>query len=126
MAKIEIICRRFATAVAFSKGCAALTLKKPPPLVPSILIAICEATGPMAMVWRAPSRVVASIEPASVCGMPRKIRASAKTMQIGSSTKRVILVRSTQKLPIFRTDTRAKPRITATATAMPVAAETKF
>ena len=27
-------------------GCAALALKKPPPLVPSILMATCEATGP--------------------------------------------------------------------------------
>ena len=53
------------------------------------------------MVWRAPSRVVASTVPASVCGMPRKIRTSAKTMQMGSSTKRVILVRSTQKLPML-------------------------
>jgi hypothetical protein len=33
-------------ASGFSKGWAALALKKPPPLVPSILIAICEATGP--------------------------------------------------------------------------------
>ena len=47
-------------------------------------------------------------------------------MQMGSSTNRVILVRSTQKLPMLRTETRAKPRMTATATAMPVAAETKF
>ena len=37
---------RFDSAVGFSKGCAALALKKPPPLVPSILMASCEATGP--------------------------------------------------------------------------------
>src|SRR6201984_2452897 len=48
--KIEIICTKFDSAVGFSKGCAALALKKPPPLVPSILIATCEATGPTAMV----------------------------------------------------------------------------
>ena len=35
-------------------------------------------------------------------------------------------VRSTQKLPIVACWTRAKPRISATARAMPVAAETKF
>ena len=46
IAKIEIICTKFDSAVGFSNGCAALALKKPPPLVPSILIAICEATGP--------------------------------------------------------------------------------
>jgi hypothetical protein len=34
------------SAVGFSKGWAALALKKPPPLVPSNLMAICEATGP--------------------------------------------------------------------------------
>ncbi len=45
---------------------------------------------------------------------------------MGSSTKRVMRVRSTQKLPTLFADARAKPRMTATATAMPVAAETKF
>ncbi len=39
---------KFEMAVAFSNGMALLTLKKPPPLVPSCLIAICEATGPSA------------------------------------------------------------------------------
>ena len=34
----------------FSNGCAELTLKKPPPLVPSCLIAICDAAGPSGMV----------------------------------------------------------------------------
>ena len=46
--------------VGFSNGCAELALKKPPPLVPSILIASCEATGPTAIVCFAPSSVVAS------------------------------------------------------------------
>ena len=104
-----------------------MTLKKPPPLVPSILIATCEATGPVAMVWRAPSSVVASIGAGERLRHARAtIRTSAKTTQIGSRTKRVMRVRSTQKLPTLRAEARAKPRITATATAMPVAAETKF
>ena len=58
--KIEIICTKFDSAVGFSNGCAALALKKPPPLVPSILIATCDATGPTAIVCRPPSSVVAS------------------------------------------------------------------
>ena len=58
--KIEIICTKFDSAVGFSNGCAALALKKPPPLVPSILIATWDATGPTAMVCLAPSSVVAS------------------------------------------------------------------
>ena len=37
------------SGVGFSNGCAALALMKPPPLVPSILIAICDATGPCPM-----------------------------------------------------------------------------
>ncbi len=51
MRKMESICRKFERGVGFSKGCALLALKKPPPLVPSILMASCEATGPCAMVW---------------------------------------------------------------------------
>ena len=35
------------SAVGFSNGCDELALKNPPPLVPSILIASCEATGPI-------------------------------------------------------------------------------
>ncbi len=48
--KIESIWKKFVSAVGFSYGCAELALKKPPPLVPSILIASCEATGPIASV----------------------------------------------------------------------------
>ncbi len=39
------------TASGFSKGCAEFALKKPPPLVPSSLMASCDATGPMGRVW---------------------------------------------------------------------------
>ena len=43
------------SGVGFSNGWALLALKKPPPLVPSILMASCEATGPSAMTCFAPS-----------------------------------------------------------------------
>ena len=46
--KIETICTKLQSAVGFSKGCEALALKNPPPLVPSILIATWLATGPSA------------------------------------------------------------------------------
>ena len=46
------------SAVGFSNGCAELALKKPPPLVPSSLIASWNATGPSAMVCLAPSSVL--------------------------------------------------------------------
>ena len=38
----------------------------------------------------------------------------------------IVRVRSTQKLPIVAEPRRARPRISATATAMPTAADTKF
>ncbi len=44
------ISTRFVKPMGFSNGCAELVLKKPPPLVPSSLIASCEATGPWAIV----------------------------------------------------------------------------
>jgi hypothetical protein len=45
---------KLVSGVGFSSGCAELTLKKPPPLVPSCLMASCDATGPTAMVcWAA-------------------------------------------------------------------------
>ncbi len=59
-AKIDTIWIRLEMASGFSNGWAELTLKKPPPLVPSILMASCEATGPTAIVCLAPSSVVAS------------------------------------------------------------------
>src|SRR4051794_40459778 len=46
-------------AFGFSNGCAAFALKKPPPFVPSILMATWLATGPNAIVCSPPSTVVA-------------------------------------------------------------------
>ncbi len=48
------------SAVGFSNGCAELALKKPPPLVPSSLIASWNATGPSAILCLPPSSVCAS------------------------------------------------------------------
>ena len=49
MSRIASISRKFESGVGFSNGCAELTLKKPPPFVPSCLMAICEAAGPSAI-----------------------------------------------------------------------------
>ena len=78
------------------------------------------------MVCFAPSNVVASIFEPSVCGIPCQTNTSASTMEIGSSTYNVQRVRSTQKFPSVRAERRLKPRINASASAMPVAAETKL
>ena len=48
--KIDSIWKKLVSADGFSYGWAELALKKPPPLVPSILMASCEATGPIARV----------------------------------------------------------------------------
>ena len=89
-----------------------MALKKPPPLVPSILIASCEATGPCAMVCVVTVVVLPSV-PVTFCGStsfavsygskfcttPCETSTSANTIEIGSSTHSVPRVRSTQKLP---------------------------
>ena len=59
-AKIDSISMKLVERVGFSNGWAALALKKPPPLVPSILMATCEATGPTAMVCLRALEVVAA------------------------------------------------------------------
>ena len=52
------ISTQFVHVVGFSNGCAELALKKPPPLVPSSLMASWLATGPPVMVCCAPARVL--------------------------------------------------------------------
>ena len=47
--KMESIWRKLLKGVGFSNGWALLAPKNPPPLVPSILIASWEATGPCAI-----------------------------------------------------------------------------
>ena len=49
MISTSSISTRLVNPVGFSNGWAELTLKKPPPLVPSSLIASWEATGPIAI-----------------------------------------------------------------------------
>ena len=45
-------------AVGFSKVVAELALRKPPPLVPSCLMASMKPIGPRAMVWVTPLRLL--------------------------------------------------------------------
>ena len=54
MISTSSISKKFVKPVGFSNGCAEFELKKPPPLVPSSLIASCEATGPIAIVCAMP------------------------------------------------------------------------
>ena len=54
MAKIDSIWTKLVSGVGFSNGWAALALKKPPPLVPSILMATLRGDRPLgdASAWR--------------------------------------------------------------------------
>lgn len=54
MRRMRKISKRLEKGVGFSKGWAALALKYPPPLVPSSLIASCEATAPPFHCWASP------------------------------------------------------------------------
>ena len=49
MSRIANISKKLLRGVGFSKGWAEFTLKKPPPLAPSCLMATWDATGPTAM-----------------------------------------------------------------------------
>ena len=66
------------------------------------------------------------MKPARFWTTPWLTRTSATTTDSGSSTRVVTRVRSTQKFPIVSERRRVNPRMSATATAMPTAAETKF
>ena len=57
------ISMKLLNGVEFSNGWAELTLKNPPPLVPSCLMAIWLAAGPPAITWVVPSTVVTSVCP---------------------------------------------------------------
>ncbi len=57
---------------------------------------------------------------------PPAISTIAATTEIGSRMRSTMRTRSTQKLPSWSVVLRAKPRTSATATAMPTAADTKF
>jgi hypothetical protein len=86
IAKIANIDRKLVHGIGFSNGCAAFALKKPPPLVPSCLIASWLATGPIAMVWLVPSSVWTWRYGLKFWITPCCTIRSASTTQIGRST----------------------------------------
>ena len=127
IAKIEIICTKFDSAVGFSNGCAALALKKPPPLVPSILIAICEATGPdrdglLGAFERRRLDIGAERLRHALPDQEQRVD-DADRQQDVERAARDIDPEIADRVCI---DARAKPRISATASTMPVAADRKF
>jgi hypothetical protein len=121
--KISIIWTRLVSAFGFSNGCAELALKKPPPLVPSILMTSCEATGPArSPAWRLPAwsrryrrQVLRHALPDEEQRRPRSRSAAGCRACSGSDRPR----NCRWSWP----SAGEKPRISATASAMPVAAE---
>ena len=92
---IASVVKKFVVAVGFSSGWAEFMPKKPPPLVPSILIGMMAATGPTTIVcgfaWPlssvpiAPgSRVVATSVLAKVIGMPCCMKMTPKIRETGT------------------------------------------
>ena len=72
------------------------------------------------------SIVATTVSPRRFWTTPWDMSTTANRNEIGSSTRTVVRTRSAQKLPRLRVPLREMPRISATAIAMPAAAETKF
>ena len=71
MSRMESISRKLERGVGFSNGWAELALKKPPPLVPNCLMAICEAAGPTASTcWVCWTVTMTGLPEASLTGLP--------------------------------------------------------
>ena len=84
------------------------------------------AAGPPGITWAAPSTVVTVSKPPRFWTTPWLTSTMAATKAMGSRTRTVPRTRSTQKLPMVSDRRRTSPRMRATATARPTAAETKF
>ena len=119
-------------AFGFSKGCAVLALKKPPPLSPSASMGTMLATGPPGMVccsafavlWVLCAATVVTVRAALKFWItPWLMSTIANTNDRGRRIRVVDRTVSTQKLPMVRLRRRMIARVNATATAIPTAAE---
>ena len=116
----------FVIGFGFSNGCAELALYGPPPFSPISLIASWLAIGPPGIVCVWPVTVVTVRAAWKFWTAPWLTSTSVKTIASGSRTRMVVRTRSTQKLPSVCVRRRTRPRISATATAAPAAADTKL
>ena len=83
MAKIS---SQFVSGVGFSNGWEELALKNPPPLVPSSLIASCDAIGPRSMACAAPWSPSCGVSRIPGLGHALPDQDERATIAIGSST----------------------------------------
>ena len=118
--------KRLVHGVGFSNGCAAFALKNPPPLVPSSLIASCEATGPPGTVAVPPVIVDTSWNPARFWMTPPAIRIDRGDDRERQQHPQRAAGEVDPEVADRAAVAAAKPRTSATATAMPTAADTKF
>src|SRR2546421_693576 len=81
------------------------------------------AIGPPGIDWVAPSTVCTVRAAWKFCTAPWLTNTRATTNDSGSRTRVVVRVRSTQKLPMVVARRRVSPRMRATATAAPAAAD---
>ena len=81
---IKNISRMSLKGVGFSFGEIEFAPTKPPPLVPSSLIASSEAIGPPVIVWVTPSSPLTSRYAAKFCGTPCQMRTSVARIEIGT------------------------------------------
>jgi hypothetical protein len=125
--RVRKIARMLVQPAGFSNGCAELALKKPPPFVPSCLMASCEATGPPRTSWLPPATVVIASCGRKFWMTPPATRRIAATNAMGRRIRTLARTRSDQKFPTRPSvSDRENPRTSAMATAMPTAPETKF
>lgn len=89
-------------------------------------MASCEATAPPFHCCEPPMNWPTEWIPEKFWIAPQATRTIAATTESGSRMRIVPRTRSAQKLPSSPVREREKPRTSATATAMPTAAETKF
>ena len=74
-------------------------MKNPPPLVPSSLIASCDATGPCGIFCVLPSRVLIAVSNGSSGRRPARRGTARRRMRSAEGARASQRVRSTQKLP---------------------------
>ena len=122
----EIISTMLLKGVGFSKGCVLLFPKKPPPFVPSCLMAIWDAAGPLGIICSTPSMPGTAMGPSKDCTTPWETSRRAMTVETGTKKYNVLRVRSVQKFPRVEAHLLSSPRIRADMTAIPVPALTKF
>jgi hypothetical protein len=89
----------FVSGVGFSRGCALLALKKPPPSPEISLIGSQDATRPPGIVWRTPVTPVSTCQSLRFWITPRPPSTTPDTSASGSGSRMTARVRPAQKLP---------------------------